>query len=163
VTKTSGKRRTDSASRAIMASPRTIYRAFMDPKALASWLPPEGMKGHIYEFDAREDGSYRMVLTYDRSDHSTPGKTSEHSDVVRGRFLQLAPDEQIVQLVEFESEDPAFAGANDDDMDLDRCPGRHRSYDTLRERARRNTAGRSRCRVEVDTRESRGVHRTISH
>ena len=40
-----------------------------------------------------------------------PAKTSQHSDVVRGRFLKLVADERIVQLVEFESEDPAFAGA----------------------------------------------------
>jgi uncharacterized protein YndB with AHSA1/START domain len=51
-----------------------------------------------------------MALTYDQPDHSAPGKTSEHSDVVRGRFLELVPNERIVQLVEFESEDPAFVG-----------------------------------------------------
>jgi uncharacterized protein YndB with AHSA1/START domain len=81
------------------------------------------MKGHIYEFDAREGGSYRMVLTYVESDHSTPGKTSEHSDVVRVRFLQLAPDEWIVQLVEFESEDAAFAGAMTMTWTLTGVPG----------------------------------------
>ncbi len=106
-----GKKRTDSASRFIMASPRTIYQAFLYPEALVSWLPPEGMKGQIHTFDPREGGIYRMALTYGESGHSTPGKTSEHSDVVEGRFLELIPNERIVQLVEFESEDPAFAGA----------------------------------------------------
>jgi len=94
-----------------MASPRTIYKAFMEPESLVSWLPPKGMKGHIYAFDARDGGAYRMSLTYVGADHSTPGKTSEDADVVQGRFLKLIPDEQIVQLIEFESEDPAFAGA----------------------------------------------------
>ena len=51
-----------------------------------------------------------MALTYDEPDHSAPGKTSEHADIVHGRFLELIPGERIVQLVEFESEDPAFAG-----------------------------------------------------
>jgi uncharacterized protein YndB with AHSA1/START domain len=51
-----------------------------------------------------------MSLTYVGSDHSQRGKTSEHTDVVRARFLELIPDERIVQLIEFESEDPAFAG-----------------------------------------------------
>lgn len=83
----------------------------MDPEAVVSWLPPEGMKGHMYAFDAREGGTYRMSLTYEESNHSPRGKTSEHSDVVRGRFLELIPDERIVQLIEFESEDPVFAGA----------------------------------------------------
>jgi len=44
------------------------------------------------------------------SDHSPRGKTSEHTDVIRGRFLEMIPDERIVQLIEFESKDPAFAG-----------------------------------------------------
>ncbi|MCD9025469.1 SRPBCC family protein [Cohnella silvisoli] len=110
MTNSSSKKRTDSASRVIMSSPRTIYKAFVDPKALVSWLPPKGMIGHIYEFDARNGGAYRMSLTYVGTDHSTIGKTSEHADVVQGRFLELVPDERVVQLVEFESEDPAFAG-----------------------------------------------------
>ena len=69
------------------------------------------MKGQIHAFDPRVGGTYRMALTYDEPGHSMPGKTSEHSDVVAGQFLQLVPDERVVQLVEFESEDPAFAGA----------------------------------------------------
>jgi uncharacterized protein YndB with AHSA1/START domain len=110
MTNASRKKRTDSASRVIMASPRTIYQAFIDPESLVSWLPPEGMKGHIYAFDARDGGAYQMSLTYVGTDHSTLGKTSEHADVVQGIFLKLIPDERIVQLVEFESDDPAFAG-----------------------------------------------------
>jgi uncharacterized protein YndB with AHSA1/START domain len=111
MTNASNKKRTDSAPRVIMASPRTIYKAYMEPENLVSWLPPKGMKGHIYEFDAREGGAYRMSLTYVGTDHSTLGKTSEHADIVQGRFLNLVPDERIVQLFEFESDDPAFAGA----------------------------------------------------
>jgi uncharacterized protein YndB with AHSA1/START domain len=111
MTNASNKKRTDSASRVIMASPRTIYKAFMVPENLVSWLPPKGMKGHIYVFEARDGGAFRMSLTYVGTNHSTPGKTSEHADVVQGRFLKLVPDERIVQLVEFESKDPAFAGA----------------------------------------------------
>jgi uncharacterized protein YndB with AHSA1/START domain len=111
MTKASNKKRIDSASRVIKASPRTIYQAFLDPEALVSWLPPAGMSGHIYEFDARDGGAYRMSLTYVGTEHSTLGKTSEHADVFQGRFLELVPDERIVQLVEFESDDPMFAGA----------------------------------------------------
>jgi uncharacterized protein YndB with AHSA1/START domain len=102
--------RIDSASRVIKASLRTIYQAHIDPDALVSWLPPSGMRARIDGYNPREGGTYRMVLTYDQPNHSAPGKTSEHSDVVRGRFLELVPNERIVQLVEFESEDPAFAG-----------------------------------------------------
>ncbi len=106
----SGQERSTCVSRVIKAPRRTIYEAFMNPEALVSWLPPEGMKGHVYVFDAREGGAYRMSLTYVGSDHSPRGKTSEHTDVVQGRFLELTAYERIVQLIEFESKDPAFAG-----------------------------------------------------
>ncbi|MDR3533294.1 MAG: SRPBCC family protein [Rhodopila sp.] len=107
----SGREKGTCVSRVIKAPRRTIYQAFLDPKALVSWLPPEGMKGHVYAFDAREGGAYRMSLTYVEPDHSARGKTSEHADVVRGRFMELIPDQRIVQQIEFESKDPAFAGA----------------------------------------------------
>ena len=105
----SNNKRIDSAARVIKATPETIYKAFVDPKALVSWLPPKGMKGQIYEFEARDGGVYRMSLTYE-TNHSTPGKTSEEVDVVQGRFLELIPNKRVVQLVEFESEDPIYAG-----------------------------------------------------
>ena len=52
-----------------------------------------------------------------------PGKTSEHSDVVEGKFLELVPDERVVQLVEFESENPAFVGAMTMTWSLAAVPG----------------------------------------
>ena len=119
----SGQEKSTRVSRIIKASRRAIYQAFLDPEALVSWLPPDTMKGHIYEFDAREGGAYRMSLTYLEPDHSAPGKTSEHTDVVRGRFLELIPDERIVQLVEFESKDPAFAGTMSITWTLADVPG----------------------------------------
>ena len=111
MTDASGQKRIDRASRTIMASPHTIYQALVDPEAVASWLAPEGMTARIYAFDPRAGGAYRLALTYDGSDHSAPGKTSDHSDVVEGQFLELVPNERMVQRVEFQSGDPAFAGA----------------------------------------------------
>ena len=97
-------------SRIIKAPRRTIYHAFLDPEALVSWLPPSGMTGHVFEFDARDGGAFKMALTYVEVDHSTRGKTSEHADVFKGKFLELIQDERIVQLIEFESDDPSFVG-----------------------------------------------------
>jgi len=111
MTSAPSKKRTDSGSRVIAASPRTIYRALLDPEAVALWRPPEGMKAKIYAYDAREGGAFRMSFAYIAPDHSVRGKTSEHADVFRGRFLELVPNKRIVELVEFESDDPAFAGA----------------------------------------------------
>ncbi|MFS0647344.1 hypothetical protein [Siminovitchia sp. 179-K 8D1 HS] len=42
-----------TASRIIKAKPQAVYQAFMDPKALVTWLPPIGMEGRIDAFDAR--------------------------------------------------------------------------------------------------------------
>jgi uncharacterized protein YndB with AHSA1/START domain len=111
MTNSFSNKRTDSASRVIMAPPQTIYQAFLDAKAVASWRPPEGMKCEIYEFDPREGGTFRMSFEYKDANHEVRGKTSEHADVFKGQFLELVPDKRIVELVEFESDDPAFAGA----------------------------------------------------
>ena len=102
-------RRVDRASRVIGASPEALYRAFIDPASLICWLPPSGMKAEIQRFEPRAGGTYRMVLTYEGAAH-TRGKSSEHSDVVEGRFVELVPNVRIVQEVDFESDDPAFAG-----------------------------------------------------
>jgi uncharacterized protein YndB with AHSA1/START domain len=102
--------RIDSASRVIKAEPAAIYGAFIDPAALVQWLPPHGMTGRIEIFEARVGAEYRIVLTYDRRNESTRGKTTDDADVVRGRFLELVPDARIVQSVVFESSDPRFAG-----------------------------------------------------
>ena len=106
----SGNEGTVCVSRVIMASPRSIYQAFLDPEAVASWRPPEGMTGRVYAFDPCQGGAFRMSFEYVEADHSVRGKTSEHSDVVHGRFLELVPYERIVEQIEFESNDPEFAG-----------------------------------------------------
>jgi uncharacterized protein YndB with AHSA1/START domain len=106
-----GRKRTDTESRVVDASPQMIYRAFLDPEAWVSWLPPKGMSGRIETFEPREGGKYRMTLTYRNADHPAPGKTSENADTVEGKFLEFVPNERVVQEVEFESGDPAFAGA----------------------------------------------------
>ena len=51
-----------------------------------------------------------MTLQYLEPDHAVRGKTSEHADVVRGRFVELIPEERVVEAVVFESDDPDFAG-----------------------------------------------------
>jgi len=102
--------RTDTASRIVQASPSAVYSAFIDPTALAAWLPPKGMHASIEVFDPREGGIYRITLRYDERAPGVHGKASDDTDVAEGRFVELVPDERIVQSVTFESDDPAFAG-----------------------------------------------------
>ena len=101
--------RTDAASRVIAAPPDRVYAAFVDPEALISWLPPQGMTARFERFDPRPGGSYRLVLTY--ADASgAQGKATADSDVVEARFLDVVPEVRVVQEVDFVSDDPTFAG-----------------------------------------------------
>lgn len=105
----SSEKRIDSGSIVIKASPQTIYQAYLDPQAIATWRPPEGMRCEILEFEPRQGGKFRMAYLYTAA-HPVAGKTSEDVDIFEGRFAELIPDERIVEVVEFESDDPAFAG-----------------------------------------------------
>ncbi|NTJ64420.1 SRPBCC family protein [Agrobacterium rhizogenes] len=115
-------KRTDRASRVIRSTPNAIFKAFLDPEALALWLPPKGMTCRIHVFEPHNGSSYRMALSYDALDHSTPGKSSEHTDIVSGRFLDIVPDERIVQAVDFESDDAAFDGTMTMTWSLEEVP-----------------------------------------
>jgi uncharacterized protein YndB with AHSA1/START domain len=104
---TPARGRTDRAH-ALIAAPRDrVYAALLDPDALATWLPPDGMTGRVLELDPRPGGTFRMELTY--LDDS-PGKSGEHRDVTESTFLELEPDLCVVQRVHFQSDDPSFAG-----------------------------------------------------
>ena len=45
-------------------------------------------------------------MTYDAP--TTAGKTTAQTDSFHGRFVELVPDTKVVQVVEFESDDPAM-------------------------------------------------------
>lgn len=101
--------RTDTASRTVTTPPERVYAALVDPEAMLQWLPPSGMTARFERFDARLGGGYRMVLTYADAAGS-PGKATADSDVVDVRFIELVPGVRVVQAVDFQSDDPAFAG-----------------------------------------------------
>ena len=100
--------RTDSGSRVIKATPAALYQALVTASALAQWLPPTGMTGEMTEFDPRPGGRYRMALRYD--DATIAGKSVGNEDIVEARFVDLVPDQRVVQAVDFVSDDPRFAG-----------------------------------------------------
>jgi uncharacterized protein YndB with AHSA1/START domain len=103
-------RRTDRASLVVSAPPEEVFRAFTDAEALMSWLPPGTMTGRALEYDFRVAGRYRIELTYGQAAPAAAGKTTGRTDVSQGRFVTLEPGRRIVQTVEFDSQDPAFAG-----------------------------------------------------
>ena len=75
-------KRVDTASKLIRASASRIYEAFATPNAMKTWLPPEGMTGRVLAFAFRDNGGYRMRLTYKEAQH-TPGKTSADAEAGR--------------------------------------------------------------------------------
>jgi len=86
-----------------------VYRALLDPEAVAAWRVPDGMTGQVHEFDAREGVAFRVSLTYDVP--GATGKSAPHTDTYHGVFRNLVPDERVVEVVEFETADPALRGA----------------------------------------------------
>jgi uncharacterized protein YndB with AHSA1/START domain len=101
--------RTDRASRVIDAPVARVFDALVDRDALETWLPPGGMTATFERFDPRPGGSYRMVLTY-RDPTDSRGKSSTDSDIVEARYVDIVPNDRVVQAVDFVSDDPAFAG-----------------------------------------------------
>lgn len=101
--------RTDAAFRMIAAPAAKLYAAFIDPQALASWLPPVGMTGQIDLFEPRAGGRYRMTLRHEEPG-AGGGKSDADSDVIEGEFVAMVPDTRVVQRASFESDDPSMAG-----------------------------------------------------
>jgi uncharacterized protein YndB with AHSA1/START domain len=95
-------------SRHINAPRAAVYSALLDPRAVVRWKVPDGMTAQVHEFEAREGGSIRISLTYD--EYTQTGKTNPHTDTYHGRFEKLVRDEQIVEVDEFETADPALRG-----------------------------------------------------
>jgi uncharacterized protein YndB with AHSA1/START domain len=85
--------------RVLRAKPEKIYRAFLDPDAMAKWLPPHGFTGKVHHMDAKVGGTYKMSFTNFGTGHS-------HS--FGGEFLELVPGERIRHTDKFD--DPNLRG-----------------------------------------------------
>src|SRR5688572_9678400 len=95
-------------TRRIHAPRSRVYAAFLDAKAVQIWMEPTGMTSQVHEFEGREGGRFRISLTYDAP--TDTGKTSAQTDTYHGRFVKLVPGREIVQAIEFESDNPALLG-----------------------------------------------------
>ena len=85
--------------RVLRASPERVYRAFLDPDAMAKWLPPNGFTGKVHQMDANVGGTYKMSFT---------NFTTGHSHSFGGKYLELVPHEQIRYTARFD--DPGLPG-----------------------------------------------------
>jgi uncharacterized protein YndB with AHSA1/START domain len=85
--------------RVLRATPERIYRAFLDPDALAKWLPPNGFTGKVHHLEAKVGGTYKMTFT-----NFTTGKSHSFG----GTYLELKPQERIRHTDKFD--DPNLPG-----------------------------------------------------
>ena len=97
---------TTRVTRHIVAPRDRVYRALLDSDLVQQWMVPDQMTSHVHSFDPREGGTFRISLTYDLP--TTAGKTSSQTDSFHGRFVRLVPDAEVVQAVEFETDDPSM-------------------------------------------------------
>ena len=79
--------------RVLTAPASRIYKAFLDPDAMAKWLPPHGFTGKVHAMDARIGGSYRMSFT---------NFSTGHSHDFGGEYLELVENERIVHTDKFD-------------------------------------------------------------
>ena len=85
--------------RVLRASPERIYRAFLDPAALAKWLPPHGFTNTVHHLDAKVGGTFRMSFT-------NFGTGASHA--FGGEYLELVPHERICYTDKFDN--PSLQG-----------------------------------------------------
>lgn len=85
--------------RVLRAKPERVYRAFIDARAMAKWLPPNGFTGQVHHLEPKVGGTYKMSFT-----NFTTGKSHSFG----GEFLELQPNERIRYTDKFD--DPNMPG-----------------------------------------------------
>jgi uncharacterized protein YndB with AHSA1/START domain len=85
--------------RVLRTTPEKVYRAFLEPAALAKWIPPYGFTCKVHSLDARVGGSFRMSFTNFGTGHS-------HS--FGGTYHELVPNEKLRYSDKFD--DPNLPG-----------------------------------------------------
>lgn len=85
--------------RVLRAPPERVYRAFLDPDAMAKWLPPHGFTGRVLQQDLRPGGRYRMQFTQ---------LSNGQVHAFGGEYLELVPGQRIVNTDLFD--DPNLPG-----------------------------------------------------
>jgi uncharacterized protein YndB with AHSA1/START domain len=93
----------------VAAGREAVYRACIDPVALAVWRAPGEMTAVVLEHAARVGGGYRMSLFYPETE-AERGKSGGREDRFTGRYLELDPPAKIVEAIRFDSAAAAFAG-----------------------------------------------------
>lgn len=85
--------------RVLKAPADRVWRAFIDPDAMAKWLPPNGFTGKVHHMEPKVGGSYKMSFT-----NFTTNKTHSFG----GKYLAMTPNEHLLYTDAFD--DPSLPG-----------------------------------------------------
>jgi uncharacterized protein YndB with AHSA1/START domain len=85
--------------RVLRAPPERVYRAFLEPDAIAKWIPPYGFTCTVHHMDPKVGGTYKMSFR-------NFGTGNSHS--FGGEYLELVPGEKLRYADRFD--DPNLPG-----------------------------------------------------
>lgn len=85
--------------RVLATSPEKVYRAFLEPDAMAKWLPPNGFLCTVHQFEPKVGGIFRM---------SFRNFTTSEIHSFGGEYVELVPNELIRYTDKFD--DPNLPG-----------------------------------------------------
>jgi len=83
----------------LKTSPEKVYRAFTEPSAITSWLPPYGFLCTVHQIDVKPGGAYKM---------SFQNFSTGNSHSFGGKYLEIKPNEFLKYTDQFD--DPNLPG-----------------------------------------------------
>jgi uncharacterized protein YndB with AHSA1/START domain len=93
--------------RVLSTTPEKIYRAFLEPDAMAKWLPPNGFACTVHHMDAKVGGGFKMTFR-----NFTTGQGHSFG----GEYVELVPNERLRYTDKFD--DPNLSGTLTVTIDL---------------------------------------------
>jgi uncharacterized protein YndB with AHSA1/START domain len=85
--------------RVLAAKPEKVFRAFLNPDAMAKWLPPNGFTCRVHHMQAKVGGTYKMSFT---------NFTTEKTVSFGGEYRELVENERLRYTDNFD--DPNLPG-----------------------------------------------------
>lgn len=85
--------------RVLTTRPEKIYRAFLEPDALAKWIPPDGFACTVHHLEPKIGGTFRA---------SFRNFTTGDSHAFGGAYIELVPHERLRYTDKFD--DPKMTG-----------------------------------------------------
>jgi len=91
-------------------APRSaVYRALLDADAIAQWRVPAGMSSEVARVRRPRRRLVPRVPHLRRADRNRQVRLSRPTRIT-AHFVKLVPDEQVVEVFEFETENPGLRG-----------------------------------------------------